>query len=123
MEEEAGVASLERDRRGVRLTPAGQMLLHHARLVAGQIERMRGELGEYARGLEGHVRVLANTAATAESLPDALAAFLAINPNVDVELDERPSTEVARAVDADWQIWAWPPPRRPRRVGELRVSC
>jgi DNA-binding transcriptional LysR family regulator len=59
---------------------------------------MRGELGEYARGLKGHVRLLANTAATTEFLPEALAEFLAANPNVDVDLDERPSTEVARAV-------------------------
>jgi len=59
---------------------------------------MRGELGEYARGLKGHVRLLANTAAAAVHLPEALAAFLAANPNVDVDLDERPSPEVARGV-------------------------
>ncbi len=98
MEAQAGVALLDRDRRGVRLTPAGRALLHHARLVMQQVERMRGELGEYARGLKGHVRLLANTAAAAEFLPEALAAFLAAHPNVDVELDERPSTEVAHAV-------------------------
>ena len=34
----------------------------------------------------------------AEHLPEALAAFLAANPNVDVDLDERPSIEVARTV-------------------------
>ena len=98
MEEQAGVPLLERGRRGVEPTPAGRTLLHHARLVTGQVERMRGELGEYARGLKGHVRLLANTAAAAEFLPEILAAFLAANPNVDVDLDERPSPEVARAV-------------------------
>ncbi len=98
MEEQAGVALLERDRRGVRPTPAGRVLLHHARAVMGQVEQMRGELGEYAHGLKGHVRLLANTAAVAEYLPEVLAAFLATNPNVDVDLDERPSIEVARAV-------------------------
>jgi len=98
MEAQAGIALLERDRRGVEPTPAGRALLHHARLVMQQVERMRGELGEYARGLKGHVRLLANTAAAAEFLPEALAAFLAAHPNVDVDLDERPSTEVAHAV-------------------------
>ncbi len=83
---------------GVRPTPAGRVLLHHARAVMGQVEQMRGELGEYAHGLKGHVRLLANTAAVAEYLPEVLAAFLATNPNVDVDLDERPSIEVARAV-------------------------
>jgi DNA-binding transcriptional LysR family regulator len=98
MEEQAGIALLERGRRGVQPTPAGRALLHHARLVTQQVERMRGELGEYARGLKGHVRLLANTAAMAEFLPEALAGFLSAHPNVDVELDERPSPEVARAV-------------------------
>jgi DNA-binding transcriptional LysR family regulator len=98
MEEQARVPLLERGRRGVEPTPAGRTLLHHARLVTGQVERMRGELGEYARGLKGHVRLLANTAAAAEFLPEILAAFLAANPSVDVDLDERPSPEVAQAV-------------------------
>jgi len=98
MEEQAGVPLLERGRRGVEPTPAGRTLLHHARLVTGQMERMRGELGEYARGLKGHVRLLANTAAAAEFLPEILAVFLAANPSVDVDLDERPSPEVAQAV-------------------------
>ena len=98
MEEQAGVPLLERRRRGIEPTSAGRALLHHARLVTGQVERMRGELGEYARGLKGHVRLLANTAAAAVHLPEILASFLRANPNVDVDLDERPSPEVARAV-------------------------
>lgn len=98
MEAQAGVRLLERGRRGVDPTPAGRALLRHARLVTAQVERMRGELGEYARGLKGHVRLLANTAAASVHLPETLATFLSANPNVDVELDERPSPEVARAV-------------------------
>ncbi|MBI0538404.1 LysR family transcriptional regulator [Roseomonas sp. KE2513] len=98
MEEQAGVPLLERGRRGVGPTPAGRTLLRHARLVTGQMEQMRGEMGEYARGLRGCVRLLANTAAAAEFLPELLADFLRANPNVDVDLGERPSPEVARAV-------------------------
>jgi DNA-binding transcriptional LysR family regulator len=98
MEAQVAVALLERGRRGVTPTPAGRTLLHHARLVTQQMERMRGEVGAYARGLKAHVRLMANTAATAEFLPEALAAFLAENPNVDIELEERGSPEIARAV-------------------------
>ncbi|MCB4825465.1 LysR substrate-binding domain-containing protein [Roseicella aerolata] len=103
-EEQAGVPLLERGRRGVEPTPAGRALLRHARLVTAQVERMRGELGEYARGLKGHVRLLANTAAASVHLPEILAAFLSANPNVDVELDERPSPEVARAVAEEAEV-------------------
>jgi DNA-binding transcriptional LysR family regulator len=98
MEVESGVSLLDRNPRGVRPTPAGRALVHHARVVLGQLEQMRGELGQYARGLRGHVRVLANTAALAEFLPDVLAAFLASHPAIDVDLEERPSREIVAAV-------------------------
>ena len=98
MEEALGVPLLERGRRGVRPTPAGRALVHHARLVLRQLERMRGELGDYARGLKGHVRLLCNTAALTEVLPEALAAYLAANPNVDIDLEERPSHAIVEAV-------------------------
>ncbi|HEY0526962.1 MAG TPA: LysR substrate-binding domain-containing protein [Stellaceae bacterium] len=98
MEEALGVALLERGRRGVRPTPAGRALLRHARLVLRQVEHMRGELGEYARGLRGRVRLLSNTAALSEFLPEALAAWLAAHPNVDIDLEERLSDEIVPAV-------------------------
>lgn len=98
MEEQVGVALLERVRRGVRLTPAGQALLHHARLMMHQVEQMRGELGEYAHGLKGHVRLLANTAAASEFLLELLAGFLRDHPNIDIDIDERPSPSVARDI-------------------------
>jgi len=55
-------------------------------------------LGQYARGLRGHVRVLSNTAALAAFLPDALAAFLAAHPMIDIDLEERPSREIVAAI-------------------------
>ena len=58
METALGVPLLARDRRGVSLTTAGQCLLEHGRLVVQQVERMRGELGSFARGLSCGVRLL-----------------------------------------------------------------
>lgn len=98
MEEALGVTLLERGRRGVRLTPAGGALVRHAQIVVQQIERMRGELAGYSTGLKGHVRVLANTAALSEFLPDTLKVFLSDNPNIDIDLEERPSQEIVRSV-------------------------
>src|SRR5690349_6097089 len=98
MEQTSGVRLLDRNPRGVRPTAAGRAVAHHARVALGQLEQMRGELGQYAKGLRGHVRVLANTASLAEFLPDALAAFLADHPAIDVDLEERPSREIVPAI-------------------------
>jgi DNA-binding transcriptional LysR family regulator len=98
MEESLGAALLERHRRGVHVTPAGAALVHHAQLVVQQLERMREELSEYADGFRGRVRLLANTTATAEFLPAGLGAFLSLHPQIDIDLEERSSREIVRAV-------------------------
>lgn len=98
MEETLGVPLLVRGGRGVRPTPAGLALVHHARLVLRQMERMRGELSDHARGVKGHVRLLCNTAALMEFLPDALGGFLAANPGVGIDLEERLSREIVPAI-------------------------
>jgi len=69
MEDALGAPLLERQRRGVQLTPAGSALVHHARLVTQQLEQMRGELNDFAKGLRGNVRLLANTVAMTQLLP------------------------------------------------------
>ncbi|AQW31078.1 LysR substrate-binding domain-containing protein [Ralstonia syzygii subsp. celebesensis] len=98
MEAALGVPLLTRNRRGAETTAAGRTLVHHARVVLQQMERMRGELGEYARGLKGYVRLLSNTAAMTEFLPETLSAFLAMHPEVDIDLEELVSHEIVEAV-------------------------
>ena len=98
MEGSLGAPLLERHRRGVRATLAGAALVHHAQLVIQQLERMRGELSEYADGFRGRVRLLANTTAAAEFLPATLATFLAQHPLIDIDLEERSSRDIVRAV-------------------------
>src|SRR3984957_9646980 len=100
MEDTLGTPLLERGSRGVKPTPAGRALAHHARIMLQQLENMRGELREYAGGLKGHVRVLSNTAGLVEFLPDALATFLAANRGIDIDLEERSSHEIVPAIAA-----------------------
>ena len=98
MEEVSGVRLLERSRRGVAPTAAGEGLAHHARIVLRQVDRLQAELSEYAKGLKGSIRLLANTAAMTEFLPEALAPYLANHPHIDIDLNERLSTETVKAV-------------------------
>jgi molybdate transport repressor ModE-like protein len=94
MEDALGASLLVRSRGGVTPTQAGRTLLQHARTILGQAERLREELGAYAGGHAGQVRVLSNTNALTEFLPETLSAFLTAHPNVSVDLEERLSDEI-----------------------------
>ncbi len=89
---------LYRHTRGVDLTPAGESLLHHARSVLYSLEKMQGELSEYADGVRGHVRVHANISAIVQFLPEDLGAFRHAHEEIKIDLEEHLSTEVLRAV-------------------------
>jgi len=93
-----GVALLTRGRRGVELTPAGESLLDHARVVLHDIETMRGDLAAFAGGAKATVRFLANTSGLSEYLPKTLAAFLAAHPQISIDVEERESSDIARAI-------------------------
>ncbi len=98
LEEGLGVKLLYRTSQGVTLTPPGQAFMHHARLVLQQLTDLRGDLAEYVKGSRGHVRIFANTTAMAEFLPALLPSFLATHPDVNIELKERMSNDIIRAV-------------------------
>ena len=89
---------LYRHTRGVDLTPAGESLLHHARSVLYSLEKMQGELSEYANGVRGHVRVHANISAIVQYLPEDLGVFTREHEAIKIDLEEHLSSEVLRAV-------------------------
>ncbi|WP_194790022.1 LysR family transcriptional regulator [Pseudomonas sp. UFMG81] len=98
MEASLGIPLLERNRRGVQPTPAGQALLLHARLIAQQVERLQYDLAQYAQGQQGQVRLLCNTAALTEYLPELLARYLVEHPGVSVDVQEQPSLRIVQAI-------------------------
>jgi len=98
MEAALGAPLLERNRRGVRTTAAGDALVRHARTILGQVEQMRGDLRTYATGLKGRIRLLSNTAAIATFVPHRLCQFLVAHPDLSIDLDERPSVHIVQAL-------------------------
>ena len=98
LEENLGSKLLYRTSQGVTLTPPGQAFLHHARIVLSQLDQLRGDMHEYARGIKGHVRLFANTTAMTEFLPNDLRDFLAAHPDVNIDLKERLSHDIVRAL-------------------------
>ena len=89
---------LERHARGVALTAAGESLLHHARALIYGLDKMQAELGEYAEGVRGHVRVHASISAIVQFLPEDLGSFARAHEHIKIDLEEHLSNEVARAV-------------------------
>ncbi len=98
LEAELGTALLVRHARGVAPTAAGEALLARAREVLAAMQRARAELGEFADGVQGSVRVLASPSVLAEKLPDDIGRFVARHPRLRVSLDERVSADIVRAL-------------------------
>jgi DNA-binding transcriptional LysR family regulator len=94
MEKSLGTPLLVRTRQGVVPNAAGRTLLQHAREILAQAERLREDLGSFASGLAGQIRLLSNTNALTEFLPETLSAFLAGHPQVSIDLEERLSDEI-----------------------------
>ncbi|MDY7563274.1 LysR family transcriptional regulator [Pseudomonas sp. 10B1] len=98
LEGSLGTPLLERGRRGVTATPAGKAMARHARLILQQVDRMQFCLTDYAKGFKGQVRMLCNTSALTEYLPELLGDFLIKHPSIDVDLEEHPSLRILHAV-------------------------
>lgn len=98
LESDVGVPLLERRARGVLLTAAGEALLRHAQDIQDAYERMRGDMVQYGSGVRGTVRVAANSSSVLQFLPEDLRGFLHQHADLRIDLKERASEEVLRAV-------------------------
>jgi DNA-binding transcriptional LysR family regulator len=94
-----GVTLFERLSKGMALTPAGEALLHHARVTLLNVEKIAVELTEYAEGIRGHVRMLANLSAIVQFLPEDLSGFFSVHEFLKIDLQERPSGPVVRGIE------------------------
>jgi DNA-binding transcriptional LysR family regulator len=95
LEGEAGASLVVRDRRGVRPTAAGAILVEHAEAIFAQVEAAEAELAAVL-GLRGGVlRVASFPSAGATLIPEAVARFRAQHPGVSLTLAEGEPEEIA----------------------------
>jgi len=100
LEESLGTRLLDRNARGVSITPAGFIAVEHAKRCIAQLEQMHADLMPFAKGVIGHITLFGNNNAIASHLPDDLARFFSLYPNVRITLEERTSHEIVAAVIA-----------------------
>jgi DNA-binding transcriptional LysR family regulator len=98
LEDAAQARLFYRHPKGVELTPAGRAMLHHAQGLLVGLERMAGELADFAGGVRGHVRIWANTSAITQFLPEQLAQFCADHAQIKIDLEEQMSADTIRAL-------------------------
>jgi DNA-binding transcriptional LysR family regulator len=98
LETALGSTLFERSNKGTQATPAAHALLGLARGVLHGLADIAEQMAGFGTGQRGHVRLSANISAITQFLPEDLRSFMALAPLVQVHLQERISTQVARAV-------------------------
>lgn len=98
LEDSLKVRLLIRQATGVTMTPAGEVLYKYAKSVFQQLEQMHNEMQPFSEGIKGKLRILANASSTYSFVTEVLSHFLKENPDVDIELEERPTKEVLAGI-------------------------
>lgn len=89
---------LERSPKGVELTPAGETLLLHTKALLMQMNQLQSDMSDHAVGRRGVLRLMANTSAMTEFLPEDLAKYSELHPDIRLVVEERWSQEIINAV-------------------------
>ncbi|MCS7225251.1 MAG: selenium metabolism-associated LysR family transcriptional regulator [Armatimonadetes bacterium] len=98
LEKRLGVKLVERTTRRVRLTPAGQLLYRHAKVLL-QYERMAlQELSNFMGGTEGTLHLGASTIPAHYILPDLLGRFSETTPGIRIVMTVQASKVVIEKV-------------------------
>jgi DNA-binding transcriptional LysR family regulator len=99
LERELGVTLLERNRRRVTLTAAGEGFRDDARMILAAVERASERARDLARGSLGTLSIgFVGSAMFSPTLPDILREFRAGHPDVALALRELPTTAQLQAL-------------------------
>ena len=107
LEKQVGVKLIEREPRGIRLTPAGEVLVRHTERVLAQLAAADEELQEVAAQARGRLRIGSFATAAGTIVPRAVAAFRRLRPAIEVDislLDPHESIPALRRGDIEIAI-------------------
>ena len=101
LEDEVGVALVERTTRRVALTDAGELLVVRARRILSELDAAQNELAAVRGADTGHVTIGAMHTMGPVDLSLALAVFHERHPNVGLTVREQSSEEMAEMLRVD----------------------
>ncbi|QDL91338.1 LysR family transcriptional regulator [Paroceanicella profunda] len=88
-EEEFGAEIFERLPGGVRLNPAGELLLHHYRATRSDLSRVQSQVADLAGERRGHVSIACSQALAPYFLPEQIARYRMAHPGVTFTVNVR----------------------------------
>ena len=86
LEAQTGVKLIERQPKGIKLTPAGEALVRHTEQILAQLAHAQAELTEIASDARGKLRLASFATAAGTIVPRAVSAFRHLRPGVQVDL-------------------------------------
>lgn len=94
LETEAGARLVERSARGIRLTPAGELLVEHADAILDRLAAAETQLEALAGLKGGRLRIGAFPTANSTLVPLAIKRFSETHPDVELRLEEDVSRDL-----------------------------
>ncbi|AMN44008.1 LysR family transcriptional regulator [Rhodoplanes sp. Z2-YC6860] len=98
LEHEAGSPLVVRRPHGIEPTAAGLTMMRYARDVLRLGDKLSVSMEEHRGGTRGYVRVCASSSVLVQCLADDLSTFAKGNPDIKIDLEERPTTSTIEAV-------------------------
>lgn len=99
LEQELGTVLLDRSKRGVRLTAAGEILCHHAQRIFLELERAQTAMQELEGLQRGKLRIGVVQTVNAYLMPTLVTAFIARYPEIKLSIEELSSDEIERGLE------------------------
>jgi DNA-binding transcriptional LysR family regulator len=100
LEAEAGTRLVDRTARGVRLTPAGELLVEHAGAILGRLATAESQLEALAELDSGRLRLGSFATAGATLTAHGIAAFAEDHPGIELRLVEGRSPDLLPLIAA-----------------------
>lgn len=98
IEVQLGIALLRRTNKGVETTAAGQRLVALAHRALHELDDIAVQMRDYTSGVTGLIRLAANVSSVVQFLPREIQLFIAQHPHIQIQLEEKASAAVVKAV-------------------------